>query len=72
MPFVPMGARAVMLRPAELVTVLNALRNRVHDDVVPVTQAELELYHALRPIAEALGLRQGGNGWWMEAKEVAA
>jgi len=70
MPYVTMGGRAVMLRPAELVTVLNALRNRVHDRVAPVTQAEIDLYHALRLIAEALGLQQDRSGWWKEAEEV--
>ena len=70
MPFLPMGSRGAMLSRAELATVLNALRNRYHDDVAPVTQAEIELYHALGQLGKALGLERDHNGWWREPKEA--
>jgi len=64
MPFIPAGANHITLSPYEVAIVMNALRNRLHDSVVPVTSKERQLYDSLRAQAPALGIERGLNGWW--------
>ena len=56
----------VTLSRAELVTVLNALLNRLFDDFYPITRDEQDLYEELKAIGVEIGLRKNENGWWYE------